>query len=300
MRKQRHLLTRALAAAALAASITAAVADGPDNDNDFCMDVDLGPFHMVPGFATPEGACAVRDYWDGWLQEKYYPFTIEDHLFNCQGEGDTINDVMELPVSGDFVPTSVAGEGEIIGTINGHSSSGTLLCASLTNWYAHFCPDPPAPCFQLAQPFLKQEVPYHTRVTEVSVFDGVITVEKGKNKPVEVPIVMATHAAGITHLENLDPLATQVGASVTHSLLGLLTYEDDEGEIEDVKELDGSLDVLLQGHIFFPGSVEEDEGAAVIKGTICSKKLYRLLNRQGKNWDDDDDRDDRDDRDDND
>jgi hypothetical protein len=41
--------------------------------------------------------------------------------------------------------------------------------------------------------------------------------------------------------------------------------------------------MLLQGHIFFPGSVEDDvdpdgnNEAAVIKGTICSKKLYNRL-----------------------
>ena len=52
MRKQVHLLMRALAAAALAASATAAIAGGSDDEGNFCMDVDLGPFHMVPGFMT--------------------------------------------------------------------------------------------------------------------------------------------------------------------------------------------------------------------------------------------------------
>jgi len=51
-----------------------------------------------------------------------------------------------------------------------------------------------------------------------------------------------------------------------------------------LEPMDGSADLLLQGHIFFPGTVEEDadpEGnnaAAVIKGTICSEELYKQLN----------------------
>ena len=287
MRKQRHILMHILAAAALAVSTTVAVADGQENKDDVCMDVDLGPFHMVPGFAGPGGACAVKDYWGGWLQKKYYPFTIDDHLFNCEVFGDAT----PLPQLGEdvWVPSSVASEGDVTGTIGGHSFTGTLLCASLTNWYDEFCEDPfdpEKPCFQLAQPFfnLIDRDPY-PRVTEVSVFDGVITVDKGNGKTADVPIVMATRAAGITHLEALDP--PQVGASVTHSLLGMLTYEADDDEIEDdamedVKDLGGSLDLLLQGHIFFPADVEDDPGAARIKGTICSKKLHRLLNRQGK------------------
>ncbi|MEA3275963.1 MAG: hypothetical protein U9Q81_11855, partial [Pseudomonadota bacterium] len=204
------------------------------------------------------------------------------HQFNCEVYGD----VAPVPVTGDLVPSSVASEGEITGSIGGHPFVGTLLCASLTNWYAHFCPDPAdeATCFQLAQPFLSQGLPF-PRVTEVSVFDGVIMVEKGKGKVKEVPVLMATRAAGITHLENPD--APQVGASVTHSLLGLLTYEADDDEVE-TEELDGSLDLLLQGHIFFPGTVEEDGGPAVIKGAICSKDLHKLLNQKGENGQDDD------------
>jgi len=243
---------------------------------------------MVPGFATEEGACAVRDYWDGWLQENFYPFTIEDHQFNCEVFGDAA----PLP-NGDWVPSSVVSEGEITGTIGGHAYTGTLLCASLTNWYAHFCPEGPTEksCFQLAQPFfnLIDRDPY-PRVTEVSVFDGVIAVENRRGKVMEVPVLMATRAAGITHLESLDP--PQVGASVTHSLLGLLTYEMDDDEDDDgieAKALDGSLDVLLQGHIFFPDSVENDPGAARVKGAICSKDLYKMLNRKGRKGRDDDD-----------
>jgi hypothetical protein len=105
-------------------------------------------------------------------------------------------------------------------------------------------------------------------------------VEK-RNKVVEVSILLATRAAGITHLEVLapDPSEVQVGASVTHSALGMLTYEEDGDDVEDVKVLKGSLDLLLQGHIFSPNSVANDPGAARVKGTICSKDLYKLLNK---------------------
>lgn len=282
MRTRLHLLAHAFAAVALAVGATAPLASGADHEGNFCMDVDLGPFHMVPGFMTPEGACGVKDYWDGWLQDNFYPFTMEDHRFNCEVFGD----VAPLP-TGDWVPSSVASDGEIEGTIGGHPFTGTLLCASLTNWYAHFCPDPPnAPCFQLAQPFLDliDKDPY-PRVTEVSVFDGIVTVKKGKGKVTEIPILMATRAAGITHLESLDP--PQVGASVTHSLLGLLTYREHRDEIKP-KALDGSLDLLLQGHIFFPDTVGADPGAARVRGTICSKDLYKLLNKKGRKGRDDD------------
>jgi hypothetical protein len=275
---RRHLIGPATLLFALAAAVSTA-ALGSDDDADYCMTVDLGPFHMVPGFMTPEGACAVRDYWDGELQESLYPFTIGDHLFNCEKFGD----LAPLP-TGDEVPSSVKSEGDITGTIGGHAYTGTLFCASLTNWYEEFCPDPldpEKPCFQLAQPFfnLIDRDPY-PRVTEVSIFDGVITVERGNGKVVDVPVLMATRAAGITHLEGLDP--PQVGASVTHSLLGLLTYEIDDDEVESVEQLDGSLDALLQGHIFFPVSVEDDPGAARVRGALCSKDLYKLLNRRGK------------------
>jgi hypothetical protein len=181
----------------------------------------------------------------------------------------------------------VVSEGEITGTIDGNAFSATLYCASMTNWYQDSCVDPedPMTCtFQLAQPFLSQGLPF-PRVTEVSVLDGVITVAKGKNKTLEVPVVMATRAAGIMHLESLDPAATEVGASITHSLLGMVTYEEDE---EEAEVLEGSLDLLLQGHIFSPHPVEEDlkpdgsNAAAVIKGTICSEDLSRLLKRKGR------------------
>lgn len=288
MRKSPHLVTRILAAAALAAGAAGALADGdgPHSADTFCMDVELGPFHLIP-----DGSCAVRDYWDGGLQETYYPFTMEEHLFNCEFFGP----VTTLP-TGDMVPSSVISDEQepITGTIGGYPFTGTLLCASLTNWYQDSCSDPddPSTCaFQLAQPFLAQGLPY-PRVTEVSVLDGVITVDKGNGKTADVPIVMATRAAGIMHLEDLE--APLVGGSITHSLLGLATYDMEDEEVsdeamDDVADLGGSLDLLLQGHIFFPGSVEDDvdpetgkNEAAVIKGTICSKKLHKLLDRESK------------------
>ena len=109
-----------------------------------------------------------------------------------------------------------------------------------------------------------------------------VTVTRGK-KTYDIPLVMATRAAGITHLEVFDPEFpenTQVGASITHSSLGMVTYDSDDGD--DVKVLDGSLDLLLQGHIFSPKSVDEDPGAARIKGVVCSKDLHDLLKRPHK------------------
>jgi hypothetical protein len=266
MNERAHLLTRTLAATVLAATTLTAAASDPVGEGNVCMDVEIQPFHMMP-----DGSCAVRDYWDGALQEVFYPFTIEDHLFNCEYFGPAT----PLP-TGDMVPSSVTGE--ISGTIGGHPFSAKLLCASLTNWYQDSCADPedPTTCsFQLAQPFLNliDRDPY-PRLTEVSVFDGVIS-GKGKGKKAGIPIVMATRAAGITHLEDLT--APLVGASITHSLLGMVAYKDD-----DARVLDASADLLLQGHIFAPVAVEDDPGAAVIKGVICSEELYNLLNEKGK------------------
>ena len=240
------------------------------DDANFCMDVELGPFHMVPGPEVEPGACPVRDYLDGELQQAFYPFTIEDHPFNCETA-----DFVTLPVVGP-VPTWVVSEGEITGTIGGNAFSATLYCASLTNWYQDYCTDPsnPSTCsFQLAQPFLGKGLPF-PRVTEVSVLDGVITVERGsKQKEVELPIIMATRAAGITHVEGDG----QVGASITHSLLGMLALEDNDKD----EVLAGSADLLLQGHIFSPYTVDNDPGPAVIKGAICSQDLYKRLNKPG-------------------
>ncbi|MGB5451488.1 MAG: hypothetical protein WBM71_11070 [Sedimenticolaceae bacterium] len=275
MTSRRTFIRGTLGAVVFIAGSGLALAGGGSDDAGYCMEVDIEPFHMVPGFATAEGACAVRDYWDGDLQDAFYPFTKEDHLFNCEYFGD----LAPLP-TGEMVPSSVVSEGQINGTIGGHPFSATLFCASLTNWYQDSCTDPedPMSCgYQLAQPFLNLiDRNAYPRVTEVSVFDGAITVARGR-KTVDVPLVMATRAAGITHLENPDPDATQVGASVTHSLLGMLTYSGKHGD--DVEVLDGSLDLLLQGHIFFPNTVKNDPGAARIKGTICSRDLYKLLNK---------------------
>lgn len=266
MNERVNLLTRAFAATVLAATTFTAAASGPGGDGNVCMDVEIQPFHMMP-----DGSCAVRDYLDGALQEAFYPFTIEDHLFNCEYFGE----LAPLP-TGDLVPSSVISQGEITGTIGGHAFTATLLCASLTNWYQDSCADPddPSTCsFQLAQPFLAKGLPF-PRITEVSVLDGVIG-GKGKGKKAGIPIVMATRAAGITHLEDLT--APLVGASITHSLLGMVTYEDD-----DARVLDASADLLLQGHIFAPVAVEDDPGAAVIKGVVCSEELYNLVNEKGK------------------
>jgi len=309
-RSQYFNLTH-LASIALAASTSIAVAGGHEHHaGGYCMDVEIEPFHMMPGFMTEEGACAVRDYAGGRLQEKFYPFTEEEHLFNCEYfeqfdslmEGLAPGDLIPLQI-GEYdpiaVPSSVASIGNIVGTIDGHPFEAKLLCASLTNWYQDSCADPanPESCtFQLAQPFLMKGLPF-PRVTEVSVFDGKITVRKGRHRTVEVPIVMATRAAGITHLEDLsDPNAPLVGASVTHSLLGMISYDTDNhgygDHHRDTKVLDGSADLLLQGHIFSPDSVADDPGAAVIKGSICSKDLYERLNRrrgrgQHGSWDHD-------------
>jgi hypothetical protein len=265
----------AIGALMLSTGVLTAGGNGGVKDAGYCMDVEIDPFHMVP-----DGSCAVRDYWGGTLQEAFYSFTLDDHLFNCEYFGPTA----PLPIG--EVPSSVVSEGMITGTIGGHPFSGQLLCASLTNWYQDSCADPddPQTCtFQLAQPFLKQGMPF-PRVTEVSLIDGVVTVRRGK-KELQVPLLLATRAAGITHVEDLN--APLVGASITHSLLGMLTYEDDDDG--GVSELGGSADMLLQGHIFFPGSVEDDvdpdtgaNEAAVIKGTICSEDLYKRLNKRGK------------------
>jgi len=268
--------TRIVLGALLLAAGTAGIggAQAAGNGN-FCMDVEIGPFHMVPGPMVEPGACPVRDYLDGELQQAFYPFTIEDHPFNCETA-----DFVTLPVVG-MVPTWVVSEGEITGTIGGHAFSATLYCASLTNWYQDYCTDPsnPSTCsFQLAQPFLQKLSEPYPRVTEVSVLDGVITVERGsKQKEVELPIIMATRAAGITHVEDTNPETLQVGASITHSLLGMLALEDNDKD----EVLAGSADLLLQGHIFSPLSVEEDDGPAVIKGAICSQDLYKRLNKPG-------------------
>lgn len=260
-----------LAMITLAAStnITLASGGGQQAEN-YCMDVVIEPFHMEPDM-QPEGSCTVRDYMGGQLQQKFYPFTDEEHLFNCEYFGP----ITPLP-TGVQVPSAVVSQGNIVGTIGGHPFEANLACASLTNWYQDSCLDAadPATCsFQLAQPHITS----HPRVTEVSIFDGVISVNKGKHKMVDVPIVMATRAAGLTHLEDIS--APLVGASITHSLLGLATYEADEDDDYEIKALDGSADLLLQGHIFHPGTVEEDPGAAVIRGSICSKKLYKKLNK---------------------
>ncbi|MDJ0805468.1 MAG: hypothetical protein QNJ78_01410 [Gammaproteobacteria bacterium] len=279
MSKLGQFTTCGFTAIALAVSASTAFASKhSDDDANYCMDVIVEPFHMDMNENT--GACTVKDYLDGELQDDFYPFTQEEHLFNCDyfgpmtplkfGDGTIIK-----------VPSSVSGV--ISGTIDGYPFEADLFCASLTNWYQDSCADPddPTTCaFQLAQPFLKMNLPF-PRVTEVSVFDGVIEGENGK----EIPILMATRAAGIMHLEDL--VNFEIGASVTHSLLGLATYEKEDDEVE-LETLGGTIDLLLQGHIFSPDSVEDDPGAAVIKGSICSKDLYKELRSRGDRGRDDD------------
>ena len=272
MSELRQFTTHAMAAIVLAAGTSMAIAnDDAKKTGNYCMDVEIEPFHLIP-----DGSCTVRDYFGGELQKMFYPFTEEDHLFNCEVFGPTI------PMPFGDVPSSVASDDPIVGTIGGHPFEASLMCASLTNWYQKFCPDPSDKnnCFQMAQPFLSMGLSF-PRVTEISLFDGVITVAKNKNKTEMLPLVMATRASGITHVEDLN--APLVGASFTHDLIGMVTYPTQNGEI-NLKTMDGSADLLLQGHIFFPGTVEEDvdtEGnnaAAVIKGTICSEELYKQLN----------------------
>ncbi len=277
MRTRLNLIAGIFTAAALATGAGTVFASSQEDDGNFCMDVEIEPFHLMP-----DGSCTVRDYFDGELQEMFYPFTEKDHLFNCEVFGPAI------PMPFGDVPASVAtpSEAPIVGTIGGYPFEADLMCASLTNWYQEWCPDPSVPekCFQMMQPFMGFDQPY-PRVTEVSLFDGAVTVQKGKNKT--IPLVMATRASGITHVEDLS--APLVGASFTHDLLGMVTYDaDDEDELE-LKTLDGSVDLLLQGHIFFPGPVSDDDKAARVKGTICSKDLYKMLNGKGKKKGRDDD-----------
>ena len=288
MGRRFKFLTSALSGMLLATGM--ALAGDESAGDGYCMDVNIGGFHMT--LLPAAEVCAVRDFEGGELQEAFYPFTREDHLFNCEYFGP----FTPLP-NGAMVPSAVVSEDRITGTIGGHPFSADLYCASLTNWYQDSCldPDDPTTCkFQLAQPFLAPlpDGSFYPRVTEVSVFDGVVTVQKNK-KEVDIPLILATRAAGVMHVEDLrldaPTEAPMVGATITHSALGMVTYEDDG---DDMKVLDGSLDLLLQGHIFYPPLAElPDDKPAVIKGTICSKDLYKLLNKtggKGKKDDDDD------------
>ena len=267
MRLSVRFFTSVFAAAALATSAVTAFATSEGSDENFCMTVEVEPFHLMP-----DGECTVRDYFDGKLQERFYPFTEEDHLFNCEVFGGAI------PMSFGDVPSSVATVTPIVGTIDGFPFEADLMCASLTNWYQEFCPDPTDAenCFQIAQPFLMKGLPF-PRVTEVSLFDAVVNVPKG-NKTKSIGIVMATRATGITHVEDLS--APLVGASFVHDLLGMVKYNLDKEDGGKLTVLKGHADLLLQGHIFYPGEVSDDPGAASVKGTICSKDLYKLLNRE--------------------
>jgi len=61
-----------------------------------------------------------------------------------------------------------------------------------------------------------------------------------------------------------------------HSLLGLAIGNADDNAVQ-VEPAKGSVDPLLQGHIFLPNPVADDPGAAVIRGAICSRQLYQRL-----------------------
>lgn len=287
MHKRLKIATSGLALAVLTAS--AGIAFAGDHAN-YCMDVEIKPFHMMPDptMDFENKTCEVPQYLDGDLQESFFAFTKEDHLFNCEYFGP----VTQLPLAITDpptmipVPSAVVSQDKIVGTIGGHKFEAKLACASLTNWYQDSCADPhdPMTCsFQLAQPFISKGLPF-PRVTEVSVFDGKITVGNDRHAR-KIPIIMATRAAGITHLENLKSDPPLVGASVTHSLLGMVTYKGHGKKDDDdrhLKVLEGSADLLLQGHIFAPVPLAEDPGAAQIKGSICSEDLYKQLNRKKK------------------
>ena len=125
MRTRLNLMASVFAAAALTASAAMTLASGQDDDSNFCMNVEIEPFHLMP-----DGTCTVRDYFDGELQEMFYPFTKENRLFNCEYFGGAI------PMPFGDVPSSVATDDEnpIVGTIGGHPFEASLMCASLTNW----------------------------------------------------------------------------------------------------------------------------------------------------------------------
>ena len=108
MRSKFKFITSILAMAALAASAFVSFANGQD-DSNYCMTVEVEPFHLMP-----DGTCTVRDYLGGELQERFYPFTEEDHLFNCEVFGGAI------PMPFGDVPSSVATAEPIVGTIDGY------------------------------------------------------------------------------------------------------------------------------------------------------------------------------------
>ena len=79
MSKLRLFTTHAMAAMVFAAGSGVAVAnDDKGNAGNYCMDVEIEPFHLMP-----DGSCTVRDYFDGELQKMFYPFTGDSR--NCQG-----------------------------------------------------------------------------------------------------------------------------------------------------------------------------------------------------------------------
>ena len=93
----------AMAVLALGSGVTFADAQG-HNESSYCMDVEIEPFHMLPGPLLEPGACPVRDYLDGELQAMFYPFTIEEHRLNCESA-----DFLTLPVVGMVVGAALEG-----------------------------------------------------------------------------------------------------------------------------------------------------------------------------------------------
>ena len=88
MTRRFQFLTGAIGAMMLVGGTALAGGGHGQEDASFCMDVETEAFHMVPGFMVEPGGCPVQDYRDGELQQAFYPFTIEDHLFNCEYFGD--------------------------------------------------------------------------------------------------------------------------------------------------------------------------------------------------------------------
>jgi len=242
-----------------------AFADG-DEGLENCLEVDLAVTAMWADtdWAGTDEACPVAE---SELRDDVYPFTLADgYNFNCELAGPFI----ELPLVG-YVPTAV--KGTLVGTIGGHDFQGTVDCSSMENG-------------QLLQPFLMKELLPYPRLTEVSIFEGDISVAGRRGKEaglIELPLTMVTRGIGIMHIEANDPGNGNlvVGASITHSLLGLSPYRGQE-----------SITLLMQGHIFNVVGGDDLGPDATVKGLICSEALSEAIeggDKGRRNKDDDDD-----------
>ena len=245
-----------------------------DADGAHCMRVDLGLILL-----EMDGSCAVRDYWAGTLQEEFYPFTLEGHLFNCEVSGEftkfPIKDDTGTIIDFALLPSSVKNaEGTVVaGTIGDYPFEGSLQCATLTNEVVTG-----DATTNLAQPFLLAPPKFYPRLTDVSILDGAITVGGAR----EIDVVLVTRGAGLLHVEELTEESLEVGATLTHSALGLVVYKQNKhGKIvSDVLE-ESSADLLLQGHVF-----HEEPPRAMLRGWICSESLQDLLDGKGRKNDD--------------